>query len=69
LYKKPAGKVRVYVLENTLPPPGGEYQPMSFGGKDMKGRIEKGGKCKTKKKKEEEKGRKGKKKRKGEVKR
>jgi hypothetical protein len=26
----------VYILENTLPPGGGEYRPMSFGGKNMK---------------------------------
>jgi hypothetical protein len=35
------------------PPPGGEYQPMSFKGKNMKRRREKGGNIK-------EKGRKGK---------
>ncbi len=32
----------VYILENT-PPPGGEYQPMSFGGKNMKRWREKEG--------------------------
>jgi hypothetical protein len=44
----------VYILENPLPPPpprGGEYQPMSFEGKNMK-KYEKtkrkGGKCKRK---------------------
>jgi hypothetical protein len=28
-----------YILENTKPspPPGGKYQPMAFGGKNMKG--------------------------------
>jgi hypothetical protein len=46
----------VYILENTLPPRGGKnYQPMSFGGKNMKMGREKGGKCKRKGK---EKGRK-----------
>ncbi len=65
-----------YILENIPPPPpGGEYQPMSFGGKNVKRRREKGGKYKRKRKKGErkggkgeEKGRKGKKMRKGEVK-
>jgi hypothetical protein len=35
------------------PPPGGvgEYQPMSFGGKNMKRAREKSGKCKRKRKK------------------
>jgi hypothetical protein len=41
----------VYILEN-IPPPGGKYQPMSFGGKNMKRGREKG------KKKKEERGRK-----------
>ncbi len=54
------------------PPGGGKYQPMSFGGKNMKREREKGGKCKRKRKKEErkrkEKGRRGKKMRKGEEK-
>jgi hypothetical protein len=58
------------------PPPGeGEYQSMSFGGKNMKRQREKGRKCKRKRKKGErkrkkgeEKGRQGKKMRKGEVK-
>jgi hypothetical protein len=40
----------VYILENTPPPPGEKYQPMSFGEKNMKRRGEKGGKCKRKKK-------------------
>jgi hypothetical protein len=40
------------ILENTLPL-GGKYQPMSFGGKNMKRRREKGENV-------EEKGRKGK---------
>jgi hypothetical protein len=31
-------------------PPWGEYQPMSFGGKNMKRRREKGRKCKRKRK-------------------
>jgi hypothetical protein len=35
----------VYILENTHPP-GGNCQPVSFGGKNMKMRREKGGKCK-----------------------
>jgi hypothetical protein len=45
------------------PPLGGwgKYQPMSFGGKNMKRRREKGGKCKRKGRKGKEKGRKGKK--------
>jgi hypothetical protein len=38
-------KAGVYVLENTLPPGGGGYQPMSFGGKNMKRAREKEGKC------------------------
>jgi hypothetical protein len=42
-------------LENTPPPGGGEYQPMSFWGKNMKRRREKRGKCKRKRKKEERK--------------
>jgi hypothetical protein len=47
-------------------PPGGGYQLMSFGGKNMKRRREKGGKCKRKRKKGESKRkRKGKKMRKG----
>jgi hypothetical protein len=37
-------------LENT-PPHLGEYQPMSFEGKNLKRRKEKGGKCKRKRKK------------------
>jgi hypothetical protein len=42
------------------PPSGGEkYQPMSFGGKNMKRRREKGGKCKRKWKKGERKRKKG----------
>ncbi len=42
-----------------LPPGGGEYQPMSFGGKNMKIEREKGGKCKRKRKKRERKRKKG----------
>jgi hypothetical protein len=39
------------ILENTPPPPGGgKYQPMSFGGKNIKSREQRG-KCKTKNKK------------------
>jgi hypothetical protein len=55
-----------------IPTPRGrkKYQPMSFGGKNMKSGSERGGKCKRQKK--EERGNKkeewGKKKRKGEVK-
>ncbi len=43
------------------PPPGGlkKYQPMSFGGKNMKRQREKGGKCKRKRQKEERKRKKG----------
>jgi hypothetical protein len=45
---------RVFILENPPPPPGeGKYQLMSFGGKNMKRRREKGGKCKRKRKKGE----------------
>jgi hypothetical protein len=48
-----------YILENT--PPGGEkYQPVSFEGKNMKRRREKGGKYKRKRKKGERKRKKGK---------
>jgi hypothetical protein len=50
----------VYILENTLPPGGGKYQPMSFGGKNMKRRREKGGKCKRKRNKGKRKRKKGK---------
>ncbi len=53
----------VYILENT-PLGGGEYQPMSFGGKNMKRGREKGGKCKIKGRKRKEEGRKGERKRK-----
>jgi hypothetical protein len=44
-----------------IPPPWGKekYQPMSFGGKNMKRGREKGGKCKRKRKKEERKRKKG----------
>jgi hypothetical protein len=42
-------------LENTSLLRGGEYQPMSFGGKNMKRLREKGGKCKRKRKKGERK--------------
>ncbi len=49
-----------YILENTPPPPGGgKYQPMSFGGKNMKRERQKGGKCKRKRKKKERKRKKG----------
>ncbi len=41
-----------YILENTHPPPGGKYQPMSFGEKLWKGEEKKGENVK-------EKGRKG----------
>jgi hypothetical protein len=43
-------------LENTSPPPllGGKYQPMPIWGKNEKGKR-KGGKCTTKRKKEERK--------------
>jgi hypothetical protein len=38
-----------------IPPPlgGGKYQPMTFGGKNMKRRREKGGKCERKRKKDD----------------
>jgi hypothetical protein len=50
----------VYILENTLPPWGGrKYQPMSFGGKNMKRQREKGGKYERKRKQGERKRRKG----------
>jgi hypothetical protein len=42
------------------PSPGGEYQLMSFGGKNMKRPREKGDKCRKKGRKGKEKGRKGK---------
>jgi hypothetical protein len=45
---------------NIPTPQGDGYQPMSFGGKNMKSGREKEGKCKRKRKKGEEKGRKGK---------
>jgi hypothetical protein len=49
-------KSGAYILENTPPPlGGGKYQPMSFGGKNMKRQREKGGKCKRKRKKGERK--------------
>jgi hypothetical protein len=48
-------------IEKYPPPPGGEYQPMSFRGKYMKSGREKEGKCKRKRNKGEEKGRKRKK--------
>jgi hypothetical protein len=51
-----------YILENT--PGGGEYQPMSFGGKNMKRPREKGRKCRQKRKKGERKRKKGERKRK-----
>jgi hypothetical protein len=47
---------------------GAKYQPMSFGGKNMKRRREKGGKCKRKRKKGERKRKKGENLRKGAVK-
>jgi hypothetical protein len=43
---------------------GGEYQPMSFGGKSMKSQREKEGQCKRKRKKGERKRKKGERKRK-----
>jgi hypothetical protein len=45
-----------------LEKPWGGYQPMSFEGKNMKRRREKGGKCKRKMKKRERKKKKGKRK-------
>jgi hypothetical protein len=45
------------------PPLGGEYQLMSFGGKNMKMGREKGGKCKRKRKKGERKMKQGERKR------
>jgi hypothetical protein len=41
------------------PPPGGEYQPMSFGGKNMERKREKGGKCQRKRRKGKENEKKG----------
>ncbi len=52
----------VYILENTPRGGGVEYQPMSFGGKNMKRPREKGGKCCRKRKKGERKRKKGKRK-------
>jgi hypothetical protein len=54
----------VYILENTTPPPWGKYQPMSFGGKNVKRGREKGRKCKRKK---EERGKKKEERGKGEI--
>jgi hypothetical protein len=45
----------VYIMENTPPPRGEKYQPMSFGGKNMKKPREKGQKCGRKGKKGERK--------------
>ncbi len=53
----------VYILENTLPPGRGKYQPMSVGGNNMKSGREKEGKCKRKRKKRDRKGKKGERKR------
>ncbi len=50
----------VYILENTPPPGGGKYQPISFGGKNMKRGREKRENVKEKGRKGKEKGRKGK---------
>ncbi len=50
-------------MENT-PPPRGEYQPMSFGGKNMNRPREKGGKCRRIRKKGKRKRKKGERKRK-----
>ncbi len=47
-------------MENTPPPVGGEYQPMSVGGTNMKRRREKGENVKEKGRTEKEKGRTGK---------
>jgi hypothetical protein len=61
LYKQ-FNKYPGVILENTPPPPppGGEkYQPMSFGGKNMKREREKEGKCRRKRKKEKRKRKKG----------
>jgi hypothetical protein len=51
----------VYIMENTPPPlgGGGKYQPMSFGGKNMKRQREKGKKYERKRKEGERKRRKG----------
>ncbi len=40
----------VYILENTPPSGEGKNQPMSFGGKNMKRRREKGGNKRKRKK-------------------
>ncbi len=45
------GSYRGYILENTPPP--GEGEMMTFRGKNMKSRREKGRKCKRKRKKGE----------------
>jgi hypothetical protein len=47
------------VYWKILHPLGGKYQPMSFGGKNMKSGREKEGKCKRKRKKGERKRKKG----------
>jgi hypothetical protein len=44
-----------YIGKYPLPTGGGGYQPMTFGGKNMKKRREKGGKCERKRKKWERK--------------
>jgi hypothetical protein len=51
-------------IGKSSPPGGGKYQPMSFGGKNMKRGREKGGKCKRKRKKWERKRKKWERKRK-----
>jgi hypothetical protein len=48
-----------YCNARQYPPLGGGYQPMSFGGKNMKRPREKGGKCRRKRKKGERKRKKG----------
>jgi hypothetical protein len=52
-------KSGVYILENTPPPPPGKYQPISFGGENMKRGRKKGRrKCNKKGRKRKEKGKK-----------
>jgi hypothetical protein len=57
--KKNRRNTGVSIMENTPPPRGGKYQPMSFGGKNKKRPREKGGKCGRKGKKGERKRKKG----------
>jgi hypothetical protein len=52
---KTTGRNHITKTINQPGVPPGEYQPMSFGGKNMKRRREKGGKCQRKRKNRENK--------------